>query len=378
MPGSTGCRATAVGPCPPPSWRARQHIRASSAAREPITPVPVLHLLAALARPDVSAAADATSPCPPRSSPTAIASLPAMSPPVMSRLSRVVVSQPIAAVGIDHACKACPPPSRKRTIRVRRLLPHQAPAALRHRRSQCDAGTGACGGRGHHRSRHGQSGPAAPPARHRQAVRGGAQARRARLLRVSKGIPGLAQGAGGLLRSAASGSSSIRRARWWSRWARRRGSPISRRRSPRRATSILAPNPSYPIHTFGFHHRGRHHPRGADDARRAPISEALDRAAEASPCRRPSVLVMGYPVEPDGRGGRSRLLRAASSPGPRSTRCGCCPTSLIPSSIMTAARRPRSSRCPAPRKSRSSSPVGLQDLFDGGLADRLRGRQPGS
>ena len=36
------------------------------------------------------------------------------------------------------------------------------------------------------------------------------------------------------------------------RSAPRKASPISRKRSPRPATSVLVPNPAYPIHAFGF------------------------------------------------------------------------------------------------------------------------------
>ncbi len=58
--------------------------------------------------------------------------------------------------------------------------------------------------------------------------------------------------AGGLLRPPLRGEAQSRRPRSSPRSAPRKASPTWRRRSPRRATSVLVPNPSYPIHAFGF------------------------------------------------------------------------------------------------------------------------------
>ena len=67
-------------------------------------------------------------------------------------------------------------------------------------------------------------------------------------------------------------------------------------RSPRRATWWLAPNPSYPIHTFGFIIAGatiRAVPTTPDER----YWESLERAM-AFTVPRPSVLVVNYPSNP--------------------------------------------------------------------------------
>ena len=208
--------------------------------------------------------------------------------------------------------------------------------------------------RGHHRSRHGQSRPAAAAACHRQAVRGGAQARRARLFAVE-------------------GHSRACARRRPNYYARRFGVDLdpetevvvtmgSKEGLASLATAItapgdvvLAPNPSYPIHTFGFIIAGADDPLGADDARTSIISSALERAM-AFTVPRPIDAGGRLSVQPDRRDGRPRLLRAARRLGEGEQGLGASATSPIPSSITTASRRPRSCRCRAPRTSRSSSP----------------------
>ena len=105
---------------------------------------------------------------------------------------------------------------------------------------------------------------------------------------------------------------------------------------------VLAPNPSYPIHTFGFIIAGatiRAVPTTPDEA----YFESLERAM-AFTVPRPSVLVVNYPSNPTAEDGRSRLLRAARRLGEARTRSGSSPTSPIRSSITTATRPPRSCR----------------------------------
>ena len=153
----------------------------------------------------------------------------------------------------------------ERSDHVRRFLPHQAPAALRLRRSERDEGGGARGGRGHHRSRHGQSRRAAAAARHREAGRSRAQARRARLFRV-EGHSGAAQGAGQLLRPPLR-----RRARSRERGRRDaglEGGPRQSRAGDHRAGRRRArAQPELSDPHLRLHHRRRHDPLGADHAR---------------------------------------------------------------------------------------------------------------
>ena len=137
---------------------------------------------------------------------------------------------------------------------------------------------------------------------------------------------------------------------------------------------ILVPNPSYPIHPFGFIMAGasiRHLPIG----RTAQISSpALERAVKHS---RAEAAGAGaeLPVEPDGAGRRSRFLRARSS-----------------SSAATHEHlhpvRPRLCRDLFRRHAAALDPAGAgrqghrrrvhldeQDLLHAGLAHRLRRRQ---
>ena len=69
---------------------------------------------------------------------------------------------------------------------------------------------------------------------------------------------------------------------------------------------VLAPNPSYPIHTFGFIIAGatiRSVPTTPDEN----YWRALDRAM-AFTVPRPSILIVNYPSQPDRRDGRSGVL----------------------------------------------------------------------
>ena len=107
--------------------------------------------------------------------------------------------------------------------------------------------------------------------------------------------------------------------------------------------TILAPNPSYPIHTFGFIIAGatiRSVPTTPDEH----YWESLDRAMRFT-APRPTVLVVNYPSNP---------------------------TAPIPSSTTTACRRPRSSRPRGRWTSRSSSPASprLSRWPAGGSASR--------
>ena len=136
---------------------------------------------------------------------------------------------------------------------------------------------------------------------------------------------------------------------------------------------VLAPNPSYPIHTFGFIIAGATIRCGADDARRA-LFRALDRAM-AFTVPRPIGAGGQLSVEPDRRRRSTSRSTSGWSRGRRRTRSGSCRTSPIRSSITTATRRPRSCRSRARRTSRSSSPRCRKTYSMAGLADRLRGRQ---
>ena len=115
---------------------------------------------------------------------------------------------------------------------------------------------------------------------------------------------------------------------------------------------VLCPNPSYPIHTFGFIIAG-----GA--IRSVPTEPTPQfrgaRARDRSSMPKPLALVVCYPTNPTAEVATSPSTRG-SSRSPRSTSSGCCRTSPIPKSISTASRRPRSCRCRARRTSRSSSP----------------------
>ena len=117
---------------------------------------------------------------------------------------------------------------------------------------------------------------------------------------------------------------------------------------------ILCPNPTYPIHAFGFIMSGgviRSLQVEPDDG----FIPALERgdppldpeAAGADP---------QLSVEPDGAGRRRSISTRTSSPSPRRTTSSSCPISPIRRSISTAIRRRRCCRCRARSTSRSSSP----------------------
>ena len=113
---------------------------------------------------------------------------------------------------------------------------------------------------------------------------------------ASKGIPGLPQGAGGLLRAPLRSDGRSGDARWSSPSARRRVSPTSPKRSPRRAMSFSRPIRAYPIHTFGFIIAGaaiRSMPTTPDEDffRRLELSLRYT-------VPRPEVLVVSYPSNP--------------------------------------------------------------------------------
>ena len=117
---------------------------------------------------------------------------------------------------------------------------------------------------------------------------------------------------------------------------------------------VLAPNPSYPIHTFGFIIAGA-------TIRAVPVTpdenywRALDRAMVFT-VPRPSILIVNYPSNPTAET-VDLAFTSGWWPGRKRTRSGCCRTSPIPSSITTAIPHPRSCRCPAPRMSRWNSPA---------------------
>ena len=67
---------------------------------------------------------------------------------------------------------------------------------------------------------------------------------------------------------------------------------------------------------------------------------------------------------------------SGSSPSRRSTRSGCCPTSPIPNSIIDGKPDALDPAGAGREGRRGRVHLAVQDLFDGGLADRLRGRQP--
>ena len=117
---------------------------------------------------------------------------------------------------------------------------------------------------------------------------------------------------------------------------------------------VLVPNPSYPIHAFGFLMAGgviRSVPVEPDAgvfrrarARRHALDPEADRGRRL------------LSVESDRLRRRPRLL-----PGPRrlreeARRSSCCRISPMPRSISTTSRRRRCCRCPARSMSRSNSP----------------------
>ncbi len=117
---------------------------------------------------------------------------------------------------------------------------------------------------------------------------------------------------------------------------------------------IIVPNPTYPIHVFGFLMAGgaiRSVPVEANDA---VLRRARARGAAFDPeADRGGGLLS---VESDGLRRRASISIASLSPLRRSTRSWCCPISLMPRSISTTIRRRRCCRCRARWMSRSNSP----------------------
>ena len=174
-------------------------------------------------------------------------------------------------------------------------------------------------GRGHRRSRHGQSRRRAAAACHRQARRG----------RARSPTP-----------------TAIRRRRAFRACARRRPAYYARRfgvevdpdsevvvtlgskeglaNLAQAITApgdvVLAPNPSYPIHTFGFIIAGAAI-RSIPAAPGPDFFEQLEHAMRYT-VPRPTVLVIGYPSNPTAYDGRPRLLRAGRRLRPRARPVG--------------------------------------------------------
>ena len=105
---------------------------------------------------------------------------------------------------------------------------------------------------------------------------------------------------------------------------------------------VLVPNPSYPIHAFGFIIAGasvRHVPVGPGIDFMRELDKAVTHSVPA-----PVALAAQFPGQSDGAGGRSRFLRRGRRLLPRRAASMCSPTWPMPRSISTAIRRPRSCR----------------------------------
>lgn len=117
--------------------------------------------------------------------------------------------------------------------------------------------------------------------------------------------------------------------------------------------TILVPNPSYPIHQFGFIIAGasvRSIPATPDDE----MLEALDRAVRHS-VPKPTALIVNFPSNPTAYWPIS-ISTASSWRLRASTRSGSCPTWPMPRSTLATTCPPRSLKCRGRRISRSSSP----------------------
>ena len=104
---------------------------------------------------------------------------------------------------------------------------------------------------------------------------------------------------------------------------------------------VLCPNPSYPIHAFGFLMAGgviRSVPAEANE----DYFRALERAVIHS-IPKPLAVIVCYPSNPTAHVATPRLLQAISSPSRKSTACSCSRTSPIRRSISTTRTRRR--RC---------------------------------
>ncbi len=143
-------------------------------------------------------------------------------------------------------------------------------------------------------SRHGQPG-SLPPQHVIDKLCEAAQSRAATAIRSPRAFRA-AQGAGELLRPPLPGSISIRDRSGGHDGSSKEGLASLATAITAPGDVVLAPNPSYPIHMFGFIIAGatiRSVPTTPDEN----YWRALDRAM-ASTVPRPSVLVVGYPSEP--------------------------------------------------------------------------------
>jgi alanine-synthesizing transaminase len=112
---------------------------------------------------------------------------------------------------------------------------------------------------------------------------------------------------------------------------------------------ILVPNPTYPIHEFGFIMSGgviRHLPASTDSA----FMNSLSRAVRHS-VPKPSALVLNYPANPTALVAGLDFYREVVGFAKKHDLI-----SLMPKSISETSRRRRSFRCLAPWTSRWSSP----------------------
>ena len=138
---------------------------------------------------------------------------------------------------------------------------------------------------------------------------------------------------------------------------------------------MLAPNPSYPIHQFGFIIAGAAI-RSIPAAPGPDFFEILERSLRYT-VPKPTVLVIGYPSNPTAyvadlpfyekvvAFAREHGLWVISDLAYAEIYFGDEPTPFDPPG---AGREGRGGRVH----------LDVEDLFDGGLADRLRGRQPPS
>ena len=117
---------------------------------------------------------------------------------------------------------------------------------------------------------------------------------------------------------------------------------------------VLVPNPSYPIHAFGFLMAGGAIRSVPSEPTRKflPHARTRDRAFN-SEADRGRGLLSG---QPDRVCCDARLLQRPGRSSRKSTTSSCSPISLMPKSISTTTRRHRCCRCRAPMISRSSSP----------------------
>ena len=117
---------------------------------------------------------------------------------------------------------------------------------------------------------------------------------------------------------------------------------------------VLVPNPSYPIHAFGFLMAGG-------------VIRSVNADPHAGFLRQPRTGGRAFDpqthrgrrllsVESDGECRFARFLQATSSPSRKSTTFSSCRISPMRKSISTTIRRPRCCRCPAPTTSASNSP----------------------